>query len=74
MKKALFHPKALDAIRDFPDDVRRGLGRAIRYLEEGENLSMPLSKPMPVVAAGVSELRVRGEDGIYRAFYLVKSE
>lgn len=30
---------------------------------------MPSSQPMPVVAAGVSELRVRDEDGIYRAFY-----
>ena len=25
--------------------------------------------PMPAVAAGVSELRVRGEDGIDRVFY-----
>ncbi len=31
---------------------------------------MPHSRPMPSVAAGVSELRVQGEDGAYRAFYL----
>jgi phage-related protein len=30
---------------------------------------MPNSRPMPTVAAGVSELRVRGEDGIYWVFY-----
>lgn len=30
---------------------------------------MPNSLPMPAVSAGVSELRVRGEDGIYRVFY-----
>ena len=30
---------------------------------------MPDSRPMVVVAAGVSELRVRGTDGIYRVFY-----
>jgi len=30
---------------------------------------MPNSRPMPAVAAGVSELRVRGEDGIFRVFY-----
>ena len=29
---------------------------------------------MPDVAAGVSELRVRGADGIYRAFYVFKVE
>jgi len=30
---------------------------------------MPNSRPMPAVAAGVSELRVKGEDGIFRVFY-----
>ena len=35
---------------------------------------MPLSKSMHSVAKGVSELRIKGSDGIYRVFYLVKSE
>ena len=39
----------------------------------GEQLGMPHSRPMPSVAAGVSELRVQGEDGAYRAFYLTPS-
>ncbi len=30
---------------------------------------MPNSRPMPAVAAGVSELRVQGDDGIFRVFY-----
>jgi phage-related protein len=30
---------------------------------------MPNSRPMPAVAAGVSELRLRGQDGIFRVFY-----
>ena len=34
---------------------------------------MPYSAPMKTVAAGASELRVRGADGIYRAFYFAKS-
>lgn len=38
-------------------------------MQMGEQLRMPQARPMPTVAAGVSELRVRGEDGIYRAFY-----
>jgi phage-related protein len=29
---------------------------------------------MPSVANGVSELRIRGADGIYRAFYYMASE
>lgn len=34
---------------------------------------MPNSRPMPGVAAGVSELRVSGEDGSIRAFYYTAS-
>jgi phage-related protein len=30
---------------------------------------MPIARPMPTVAPGVSELRVKGEDGIFRVFY-----
>jgi phage-related protein len=30
---------------------------------------MPDARPMPIVAAGVSELRVKGEGGIFRVFY-----
>jgi phage-related protein len=39
----------------------------------GEQLGMPHSRPMPSVAAGVSELRVQGADGAYRAFYSTPS-
>ena len=36
---------------------------------------MPNSRPMPGVAAGVSELRVKGEDGSFRAFcYMASSQ
>jgi len=34
---------------------------------------MPSSRPMPAVAAGVSELRVKCKDGAYRAFYYIAS-
>jgi len=35
---------------------------------------MPISRPMPVVGAGVSELRVKGVDGIFRVFYYLASQ
>ena len=34
---------------------------------------MPNSRPMPAVAAGVSELPVKGEDGSFRVFYHTSS-
>ena len=39
----------------------------------GESLTMPHARPMPAVFAGVSELRVKGEDGIFRVFYYTAS-
>ena len=72
MKAAVFHPKARDAIREFPEDVRRGLGKAIFDLQKGEKLSLPLSRPMSSVAAGVEELRIKDRSGAYRVFYYTK--
>lgn len=74
MRPAIFHPAAIGAIRGFPDDVRRSLGKAIWELQQGIHLTMPLSKVMPSVAAGVEELRVRDATGAYRAFYYVRSK
>jgi len=72
VKTALFHPKARDAIRDFPEDVRRGFGKAIFDLQKGEKLSMPLSRPMSSIAVGVEELRVKDRSGTYRVFYYTR--
>lgn len=73
MKPALFHAAAKAAIRTFPREVRRELGKAIYDLQCGESLGMPLSRTMPSVASGVSELRFSDRSGIYRVFYYLKS-
>jgi phage-related protein len=72
VKPAIFHPKARDAIRDFPENVRREFGKVIFDLQKSEKLSMPLSRPMASIAAGVEELRVRDRSGAYRVFYYTK--
>ena len=56
-------------IRRFPKEARVRLGRGLFRLQMGETIAMPNSRPMPTVAAGVSEFRVQGEDGIFRVFY-----
>ena len=73
MRPIVFHPKARDAIRRFPKEVRVKLGRGLLRLQIGERLGMPNSRAMPGVAGGVSELRVLGEDGSYRAIYYAAS-
>lgn len=74
MQPALFHPRALEAIRSFPKPARREIGEAVLALQKGLRLTMPLSRSMPSVAAGVQEIRIRDVAGVYRAFYLVKSQ
>lgn len=73
MRPVVFHPKARDTIRTFPREVRDRLGKALYLLQVGEQPGMPLSRPMPSVAPGASELRLHGEDGRFRAFYFTAS-
>ena len=73
MKSAILHAAAIAAIRQFPDSVRKVLGKAIFDLQRGNMPGMPMSRPMPSVARGVSELRIRDRSGIYRAFYYTQS-
>jgi phage-related protein len=69
VRAIILHPRARQAIRGFPRPVRSRLGEYLFTLQMGESLGLPHSRPMNGVAAGVSEIRVRGEDGTYRAFY-----
>lgn len=73
MRAAIFHPSAREAIRSFPEDVRREIGKAVFDLQRGEALGMPLSRPVPSIASGAAELRIRDKSGIYRAFYYASS-
>lgn len=72
MKEARFHPKARAVLKSFPVSVRREFGKAIFDLQKGENLLMPLSRPMPSVAVGAEELRIKDRAGVYRALYFTK--
>ncbi len=74
MKLAKFHDAARISIREFPEEIRRELGKAILDLQKGHKLSMPLSKHMPTVGVGVEELRVKDRNGIYRVFYFARRE
>lgn len=59
MKSIDFHPRTLEFIQAQSQAIRSRIGEALRDLQKGVNLGMPLSRPMPVVAPGVCELRMR---------------
>ncbi len=73
IKPVIFHPKAKEAIREFPEEIRDRLGKVLFRLQIGEVFRMPHARPMPDIAPGVLELRLKGESGIYRAFYYARS-
>ena len=72
LKAARFHPKARTIIQEFPEEVRRELGKAIFDLQKGAKLGMPLSRTMASVGPGVEELRLKDRTGAYRVFYLAR--
>lgn len=57
MKPAFFHPKAREAIQEFPEEVRRELGKAIQS-SEGRK-----ARNTNVEAYGFGESRRRGASG-----------
>lgn len=69
-KPAVLHPGARAEIRELPRTIRNRLGMLIEELQWGQLLKMPHSRPMPIIASGVEELRVKDESGQYRAFVM----
>ncbi|MEQ1793885.1 MAG: type II toxin-antitoxin system RelE/ParE family toxin [Nitrospira sp.] len=72
MKSITFHPKALTFIRAQSPATKQEIGEALRDLQKGLTLGLPLSRPMPTVASGAHELRMRSAAGAVRVFYLLK--
>ena len=72
MKNACFHYAIQSSIRLFPRDVKKALGKTILEIQHGVSIGLPLSRPMPSIAQGVHEIRLKDKDGIYRVFYFTK--
>lgn len=53
-------------------DIQIDFDDAVSQLEEGYVLSMPLSRPISTIHAGLHELRLKDRHGQIRAFYFIK--
>lgn len=53
----------------FRQEARIEAGILLRRLQQGENLGMPHSRPMPSIGASCHELRVRDADKNWRIIY-----
>ena len=72
MKSIKFYPKAIEFIREQSTAIRQEIGEVLRDVQKGLSPGMPRSRPMPDVAPGVHELRVKDERSAARVFYFVK--
>lgn len=59
-------------IRDSPRDVIADIFALFDNLISGKKLGMPISRPLPSIAKGLSELRLSGKAGEYRVFYIIR--
>ncbi len=64
-------PACRREIEALPEEIRGDLADALARLDAGLTLSMPLSRPMPSIGAGVHELRLKDRSGVYRVIYAV---
>jgi|SRR3954467_15076766 len=58
----------------FSPEGRIGAGTLLRRLQRGEKLSLPDSRPMPVVGPRCHELRIQDQDVTWRIMYRVDSD
>jgi phage-related protein len=68
MKALKWVGTSLQDLTAFPKEARREAGYEIHRVQSG--LEPVNWKPMPEVGAGVCEIRIRDESGIYRLFYV----
>ncbi|MXP50153.1 type II toxin-antitoxin system RelE/ParE family toxin [Pantoea sp. Eser] len=71
MRRTLcFIVSSLDDLRAFPHDIRTEMGYQLDRVQQG--LDFHNWKPFTTVGASVREIRIKDEDGAYRAIYLAK--
>ena len=58
----------------FTAAARLQAGWLLRQLQQGDNLSMPHSRPLPVIGARCHELRVRDKDKNWRLIYRIDDD
>jgi phage-related protein len=68
MKPVAFQGDSLQALRAFPQSVRRMAGLQLDRVQRG--LDPDDWKPISIVGSGVREIRVRDVDGAFRVLYV----
>ncbi|MEK6750527.1 MAG: type II toxin-antitoxin system RelE/ParE family toxin [Pseudomonadota bacterium] len=72
MKDIVFCGRSLDAIKAFTPRARQETGYQLDKVQQGDN---PTDwKPMPLIGAGVREIRITDANGIFRVIYVAHDD
>jgi phage-related protein len=55
----------------FSENARIEAGVLLRQLQQGRNLGLPHSRPMPIIGRSCHELRIRDEEVTWRIIYRI---
>lgn len=55
-------------------ELRIDAGYNLRKIQQGEKLSMPTSRPMPIIGPGCHELRLKDTNTIWRFIYRIDND
>ena len=58
----------------FSEHARIEAGTLLRYLQEGENVGLPHSRPMPTIGKHCHELRIPDETTTWRVVYRIDED
>jgi phage-related protein len=61
-------------IQNWPLEVKKDLGSILTKMQKGELVGFPDTRPMKTVGTSCYEIRLKGADGIFRAFYVLKTD
>ncbi len=70
----IIYEPARKEILTWPLDIKKDLGSILTKLQKNESVGFPDTDSMRSVAVGCFEIRLKSADGIYRAFYIIKTE
>lgn len=70
----LMYGPARNEILTWPTEIKRDFGAILTKIQKGQFVGFPDTRPMKTVAAGCFELRMKGKEGAFRAFYVIRAK
>lgn len=70
IKKVIWVGDSKKKLRNFPEEIKKGIGYALSFAQKGE--MHPSAKPLKGFGSGVLEVVENAKSGTYRAVYTVQ--